>query len=211
MTSLVSKGAFAQMTNVTPTRVGQWIREGKLTGEALHGEGRFAKIRVAVALEQLGRKLDMSQRLGNGLSTRLDAPRFDLDAPRQADANPPRDSVEDEFKRERLRALRLSNEREAEKRLAEQGRYVLADQAQAGMARVASLMLNVFEGSLSEIAAVVAAKTNASPRDVLHLVRTEFRTVRERTATALRSQAAELAPVIEDMMADVSDPAQGRA
>lgn len=71
---IVSKGEFAALLGVTPGRVSQYISGGKLDGDALVGEGRSARIRVDVAREQLRRRLDIGQRLGNGIGTRLDAP-----------------------------------------------------------------------------------------------------------------------------------------
>jgi hypothetical protein len=63
---IVRKSVFASMCGVTPARVSQWLSEGKLTGEALVGEGRSAKINVAIALGQLRARLDVSQRFGIG-------------------------------------------------------------------------------------------------------------------------------------------------
>ena len=68
---VVSKGEFARLCRVDPGRVSQWIKEGKLTGAALVGEGRSAKINVAVAHTQLKRRLDPNQMTANGIRTRI--------------------------------------------------------------------------------------------------------------------------------------------
>ncbi len=74
MSEVVTKGEFARLRGVTPGRVSQWIADGKIGPEAMEGEGRFARIRVAVATAQLKARLDIGQRFGNGLSTDLTAP-----------------------------------------------------------------------------------------------------------------------------------------
>ena len=58
---VVSKGQFAALRNVSPSRVSQWISEGKIKPDALVGEGRNAKINVAVATRQLRDSLDIGQ------------------------------------------------------------------------------------------------------------------------------------------------------
>ena len=71
----VSKAEFAEMSNVHPSRVSHWIKDGKIRGDAIAGEGRNARIVVAVAQKQLKSRLDPYQRLpgANGAGTRLDA------------------------------------------------------------------------------------------------------------------------------------------
>ncbi len=68
---VVSKGDFAKLCGVSPGRVTQWIDEGKISGAALVGEGRSAKIRVAIAQRQVNLRRDVGQSLGNGLGTKL--------------------------------------------------------------------------------------------------------------------------------------------
>lgn len=71
MSQVVSKADYARLKSVSAARVSQWISAGQIERSALVGEGRGAKIDVALADEQLRRKLDIGQRVGNGLSTRL--------------------------------------------------------------------------------------------------------------------------------------------
>jgi hypothetical protein len=70
---IVSKAEFSRRCNVDRSRVTQWRRAGQLSGAALVGEGRFAKIDAAVALKQLKERLATNERFGlNGLNTNLD-------------------------------------------------------------------------------------------------------------------------------------------
>ena len=57
-------------------------------------------------------------------------------------------------------------------------------------------MVTVFEGALPEFAAALAAKFELPQRDVLHLLRGEFRKVRAAAAELLRRQAADLPAMI---------------
>ena len=64
MDEIVTKKKFAELTGVLQPRVSQWIKSGQISGDALVGEGHPARIRVAVAMEQLNRNLDPPQHLG---------------------------------------------------------------------------------------------------------------------------------------------------
>lgn len=72
----VSKAEFAALCNVDRSRVSHWIRDGRISGAALSGSGRSARIIVEVAQKQLRGNLDPYQMLpgGNGAKTRLDVP-----------------------------------------------------------------------------------------------------------------------------------------
>ncbi|MVA55958.1 hypothetical protein [Agrobacterium vitis] len=67
----VTKGQFAELIGVSPGRVSQYLTEGKISPAALDGVGRNAKINVERAKADLRLTLDVSQRLGNGIDTRL--------------------------------------------------------------------------------------------------------------------------------------------
>lgn len=211
--AIVSKADFARLKNVSRARVTQWISDKKIGPDALDGEGRSARIKVDVANEQLKHSLDLGQRLGNGLATRLgetpavheviaSAP---LAAPATAMAPSSIDVIEEAFKREKLEGVRRENRKRAEEEAARAGRYVDAQAASAQMAKIVAKTVTVFEGALPEIAGQLAAKFNLSQRDVLHLLRHEFRAVRLRAAGADREAAASLPATIEAEMAE-DDP-----
>lgn len=71
----MTKGDFATLCNVDPSRVSHWIRDGKISGEALIGKGSRARIVVDEAQRQLRMRMDSNQRTGNGLKTRLHRPK----------------------------------------------------------------------------------------------------------------------------------------
>jgi hypothetical protein len=65
----ISKSEFAVRRGVSASRVSQWIGEGKISGAALVGEGRSARIDEDLACQQLDERLDIDQREANGART----------------------------------------------------------------------------------------------------------------------------------------------
>ena len=200
---IVSKGRFAELRNVSPGRVSQWISEGKIKQSALVGEGRNAKIDVAIATLQLRDTLDIGQRTGNGLDTRLDLPAPaptppvpsmpTVAAPTPAATDP----IADQIKQEKLDQIRRANRRQAEEEAARSGKYTDTAETVRQMGSIASQLMNVVEGSLTELATAISAKFEIPQRDVLHLLRAEFRKVRSSGAKMFRDKALELPATIE--------------
>lgn len=209
-----SKADFARRLGVSAGRVSQYISEGKLTAEAFEGEGPRAKVRVQVAMEQLNRRLDVAQRLGNGQKTRIDVSAFVQPVPAHPAARspifdaPPQDptavSLADRIQLEKLRELELRNREATKKELANRGEYVRTSDVAVGYARVAGGMMNVFEGALADFAQALAAKFEIPKRDALHLLRSEFRRVRENGANAGRRAAEGLPGLVIDQTAGVT-------
>lgn len=208
----VSKGEFAVMRGVSPGRVSQWIREGKIGADALVGQGRFARIHVGRATAQLRERLDLGQLLGNGITTDLtvDDDAGDdlaLDAPGRGD-KPQRNTVDDQLRQARLEQLQRANRQAEREELAERGVYIPSAAASAALTSVAAGMMAVFEGGLADLASALAAKYSLPEREILHLMRGEFRTIRAKAAEAARRKAQTLDAVIEhDPAADQAQPA----
>lgn len=204
---VVSKGRFAELRNVSPGRVSQWISEGKIKPNALVGEGRNAKIDVAIATVQLREALDLGQRTGNGIDTRLDlqqpadVPPVEPIEPTRAGpasaATPAVDLVAEQIKQQKLDQLRRTNRKHAEEEAARSGRYTDTTEAVRQMGAIATQMMSMIEGSLTELATAVSAKFEIPQRDVLHLMRGEFRKVRATGAKMFREKALELPAMVE--------------
>jgi len=194
----VTKGEFAKLRGVTPGRVSQWIKEGKIGPDALDGIGRSARIRVSVACEQLRGSLDLSQRMGlNGLGTNLDAGA--TAAEEGAAAVPPKDpTVEDRIKAETLANKQLQNRRLLAEERERAGLYMRTADAQQQMARIAGQMMKIFEGGLTDMANDLAGKFGLAQRDIQHALRTNFRDVRTAATKAARKSLAGMADHIED-------------
>ena len=205
-----SKSKFARICNVSAARVTQWIAEGIISADALVGEGRGARIRVELAKAQVRRRRDIGQALGNGLGTRLapgtETPAASTEAPPDLASEPTAtaegdtlDEVQEQIAREKLEQLQRRNREEAEDEKARQGRYTETAAVRREMAKVADQMMRVFEGSLTELATAVHGRFQIEQREVLHLMREEFRKVR---AKAAEQAAAALPALVEDASAE---------
>jgi DNA-binding transcriptional regulator YdaS (Cro superfamily) len=195
----ISKSAFAEKVGVTPGRVSQWISAGKIQGEALVGSGRKARIRAYVAVEQLRTTLDVDHRVRASARAQLDG----ISAPTTAEqvitpARPAISDVEQQIQAERLEGFRRDNRRKAEEEAARRGRYTLTDDAAKSMGRLAAMLIGLFESWLGELASKLAAAFGLPQRDVLHVLRTEFRLFRAAASTGLRREAVELPALVED-------------
>ncbi len=194
---VVSKGELARLLRVTPGRVSQWLAEGKIHGPAIVGLGRNARIDLEAAKSQLRLSLDVGQRFGNGAETDLRPGIAAAPAPA-----PLADPVEDRLRREKLREIEFRNRAAAEQELARRGAYVRADQSKAAMGSALREMLTVFEGALTDLASAIAARFEIPQRDVLHLMKTEFRPVRQRAAEAAAVRSGELPNIVPDLQED---------
>ena len=187
---VVSKGDFAKLCGVSPGRVTQWIDEGKISGAALVGEGRSAKIRVAVAQKQVNLRRDVGQALGNGLGTKLKptAPKpnkpaeilYDQDSDDHSGDGT--DDVDRKLKLAKLETVERANRMSALEELATQGVYTETAGVRAEMGKIAGQMIRIVEGALPEIATAIAAEFKLEARDVTHHLNEQFRKVREQAA-----------------------------
>jgi hypothetical protein len=184
MTKLISKSEFARRRNVSPQRVSQWVAEGKITAPALVGAGRSAKINEAAAIEQLAGRLDTNQRQGNGIATRL------ANVANVADDDAGNGSLEKRLLTAKVRNSEMLGQRREEEELLRRG--VLSETAavKAAWHRGFGEMISAFEGAFPGFASAIAAKPGASAREMVLILRTEWRTERERLAAIHRARAA---------------------
>lgn len=177
---IIRKSDFAKMCGVSAARVSQWISEGKISGSALVGDGRGARINVGEAIAQLKLRLDVSQRFGlNGITTRLDAP----DEHRGADTGAAQvSSVDMQIKALKLRQAELSTRREEENDRLARGVFVLASAGAAASDRVYTMLLEAIDGSWAEIADAFAAKYRIPSSEALDILRAHFNKIRTRSA-----------------------------
>lgn len=194
---IATKSEFAALTNVHPSRVSQWLSQGKIHGDAIVGEGRHARIRVALAKEQLRQTLNIDQRISANARAQLDSAAAPGDAavPPLSPAPP---TIDEKLKRERLEQYELANERAREERSARAGVYTRTDDVRREMGRLAANLLAVFESALAEFATVLAAHSNLTSRDAVHLLRTTWRSIRARGSERESDSAAALSALTAD-------------
>lgn len=189
----VSKSEFAAMINVSPGRVSQFIAAGQISAAAIVGTGQRAKINVDRAKADLRLSLDVSQRLGNGSETRLD-PEHDISVPPQQPTGatftlPIAAGLDHEIKQQKLEQIRRVNRNAAIADAQARGQLIETDQARSEMSRIAAGMLQVFEGGLTDLASAVAAEFKVPQRDVLHLLRKQFRQIRATAARQMQTMS----------------------
>ncbi len=182
---IATKAEFAAMINVTRGRVSQMLASRQIDGDALIGEGRNARINVAVALAQLDARLDIGQRLGaNGKANLGGAASLD-----------PTDSA---IKAERLRQLQHVNAKAEAEAGERSGKYVLAASARQDLGAMAARMVAAFEGCLPSFADAIAAGTSMPQRDALHMLRQVWRDARARLAGVAAEEAAAAPELVKE-------------
>lgn len=215
---LMTKVKFAEHMGVTRSTVSQWIKRGTITSDALSGEGRKSKIIIARAMEQVRRNRDIGQALGNGIETRtsIDAgaspakpsasvqiepvefqsevlkPQLvkpDVEQPAAEPIPPKVDRVEDQLKVAKLEEQLRRNRIQASEEALRQGLLMSAEDAREQMSRIATLMVQIFEGAMPDFAAAMAAQFSVPQRDVLHLLRAEFKKIRKTAANKEKARA----------------------
>lgn len=165
--TVVSKSDYARLHSRTPAAVSQWLKDGKISKEALIGEGRNAKIWVERADLDLQETLDTVQQ-----SFR----------PAAANAG----ATDAEIARRHRLALAKRAEHEAamarRREMAEAGKWVRADEAQAEWMRQLSKTFGQVEHWArnvlpKELAGLYRLKWQALAVDVrksFHALRTEM-------------------------------------
>ncbi|SMD18180.1 hypothetical protein [Rhizobium sp. RU36D] len=208
---LVSKGEFAAAINVSPGRVSQFIKAGQISAAAIVGHGQRAKIDLELAKADLRLCLDVSQRFGNGLDTRLDpdapvtAERLPFDRPPPLASTLPSEplppNIDLRLKQAKLEQAERANRNAAIEDAKERGRLMETSEASRAMGRVATSMLEIFEGGLNDMATAISAAFQLPERDVKHLMRQQFRKVRESASKQMRLKAVALPDLVESEIA----------
>ncbi|MBT2130110.1 hypothetical protein [Aliiroseovarius lamellibrachiae] len=213
----ISQAEFARKMEVSRAAVSQWKTNDILRDDAFSKPGKKGKLRYEIAVEQVRRNRDIGQALGNGIETRISAdvsqeacapkpkqpvedqldllsvpaPVSDEQAPNgQIQSKAP--TVQDELAKAKLEEQRRKNRIGAAEEALRQGQLMSAEDARAQMTRIAGMMLQIFEGSLTDFAAVIASQFKVPQRDVLHLLKNEFRNVRKSATQKERSRIANL-------------------
>ena len=199
---VVSKGDFAKLCGVSPGRVTQWIDEGKISGDALVGEGRAARIKVDIASRQVALRRDIGQALGNGATTKLAASRAAVRIHEDCDGGDPTDptttdDLDRKLKANKLEAAERANRLAATEELALRGFYTETATARVELGKVAGQMLRLFEGALPDIAAALAAAFHLDTREVTLHLNEQFRKLRERTAEVSAAAAQALPDTLD--------------
>ncbi len=200
---VMTKGDFAAVIKVSPGRVSQYISSGQIHGPALEGEGRNARIVAPIAMQQLQRTLDPSQRFGsNGSALKSGADLFPAgDKPSPSASKPPTLPLAppvDELAELRIRRERVATERAEREEQLEIGRYMLADDARREIAKAVAAAFAVMDQGIAEIASELSEKFSVPQRDLQYALTKSFRGVRERAAVTFQEMADDEPEFVED-------------
>lgn len=199
----LSKGEFAARMGVTPGRVSQWIKEGKIPPEAMEGAGHRARIHADIAARCITERTDPGQRLGNGLGTAIRAETFAAPALPLDPLTPRPMTVAEQIAAEQLQRLQRQNRQGEEDERARLGLYTLTADMRRAMGRLALDLMSAIEGGLPEMSRDLAAKFGLPQRDILHELQASFRAVRARAA----ANQAEIAANLPERVTDPQDEA----
>lgn len=194
---LVSQAEFARRMGVSRAAVSQWKANNVLEASAFTNPDKTGKLILDVAGSQVRKNRDIGQSLGNGIDTGADAPATETQTQVDPESGPVSGSqigkqdtsVEGLLKAARLEDSLRKNRMAAAEEAKLQGQLMDARDARAEMARIAGMMMQIFEGALPDFANAMAERFKIPQRDVVHVLRAEFRAVRSQAAKKARENS----------------------
>lgn len=197
---LMNKGDFARLICVTPARISQYIAAGILDAEALDGEGRFARVRVDVAIRQIAERRHAGQSLGNGAKTRLVGPTTAKTPATGMGSYQGVASVSDTLHRiqlAQLEAAQRKNRLAALEEAQRAGKLVPVADMRRALATVVEKVVAIYDQAAPDLGNELAARLGVPSRDVVHAVRDILNRKRALAAAKLRADAEGLPEFIE--------------
>jgi hypothetical protein len=179
---IVSKSQAAKILNVSKTRITQYLHDGRISGDAVIGEGRHAKIDIDLARAQLNDRLAAAQIGVNGLETQLDASS---------------ESLGEQIKAERLAQEKMKTRRMEAEEKELHGHWMLTADVVPQFNRIVTEMMITFEDAMKDMAAAVAVEMQVDRRRVLVAMRGEFLAWRHREVERRKLAAAEIPELAE--------------
>lgn len=201
--SLLNTTELARELGVTKGRISQLVSAGKLEG-CYHGDGRLRRFDLDAVARKLGKRLDKGQLMGNGAGTRRALERI---RDGEAEASEPDSTPAPESRRrgagaealpdgdsDRYELARTQKAEEEARRLRRQnaeaeGRYVLASEVSAQVARVVGQEVAEFETVLRDAARALADELGIDFRTARQVMLRVWRTHRSGRAEALDAAA----------------------
>jgi len=173
--TVVSKSEYAKMRGRTASAVSHWIRSGKLSGPALIGRGRMAKVVVEEADQQLATLLDIAQQ---------EAQESPIDLQRDAVDEPPenvigqRGGAQADYYSARARKQQAEAEIAEAKLKVQQGVYLMREEAEAAWSRTLAELVRLLDEIPGRPGEPVAAELGCDVRALTLALRRETKRVR---------------------------------
>ncbi len=186
MKTVLSKAEFAKHVGRSRSCISGWIKDGKISADALIGDGREARIWVQRAKADLARALDPSQQVAQAMPIAFDAREIPLpdDGPKSGapTQTPPTSERErDLARRAKADADKAEHDEEAARRrlAVDEGRYVLAEEAAAAWGKEISKVLAAIEGFMTmSLPRLLADEIGADWRVISTISRNQWRALR---------------------------------
>lgn len=200
---------LAQRLGVSKARVSQYVSSGVLEG-CFDGEGRSRRFDLVRVQQALNGGLDKGQMLGNGAATRQNLKRIaaetvsDAPVPR---ATVPSDGVLPIRDPDRYELARIQNAEEDARRKRrdnqrDEGRWVLAEEAERSTAALLARELGQFDLVLREGARAVADKLGVDFREVRQILTQHWREHRSQRTEDLLAEAGASSMTNAELEAD---------
>lgn len=197
--TILTKGEFAKRKHRSPACVSNWLAEGKISQAALVGEGHRARIWLEQAEADLAASLSPNQQWSKDFPANERTSLFPASDTTAPEPVPVSDLELDRARRAKADADKAEYDAEVVRRrlLLDNGRFVLTRDVVAQTGKITTRMMTFFENALVELAAAIASKYSLPQRDVLHVLREEFRKIRARAAAHYRMEAEKLPETYE--------------
>lgn len=185
----MAKSEFAAHIGVVPSRITAMIAAGIIGRDALVGEGRRARINVALAMQQISARRAPGQALGNGIATRLELGNS-ATTPRTPETAELIQLERLEFERRRNRAAAIEEAQRA-------GKLVPVDDMRRALAEAVREVIGIYDQMAHDLGNELAAKFGTPTRDTVHAVRGIMNAKRALAAEKLRGRVEGLPETIE--------------
>ncbi len=192
MNGTMSKSEFAMHVGVSKSRITAMIASGMLSGAAIVGDGRHARIHVETAMAQIAARRHPGQALGNGLNTRLTAAGSAAPAPALSSLLQTEPDTASLIQLERLEFERRRNRQATLAEAQAAGRLVPIEDHQRECAQIARRVLDLFAGLPVALANELAPHSTLPARDLQHLTTGLINKIRGEAAERLRIEATAL-------------------
>jgi hypothetical protein len=127
--------------------------------------------------------------LAEGIGHMADRPAAARSGP-QPPAGEDAETVDARIKAEKLKQNEILTRKQEMEEMTRHGKWMVSADVSGEMNRIVAEMVRIFEGCFPDLASAVAAKFQISQREVLHLLRNEFKAVRTQLVAARRAAAA---------------------
>ena len=185
----ISKSELAKLHDRSPAAVTKWIKAGTLSGAALKGGSRSARIVLTEAERQLTDNLDPAQQMAQEQPIARDAAAVAVETEADPPAEPAGPTAEQSYAWARARKME-ADAILAEARVQKQaGIYVLADDVRRETGRLIADLTDRLERLPQALGETIAAEFGVDQRAVTIAIRQAVRRERELWTAALEAAA----------------------